>query len=81
MFFLCLSFVRLVDQRTSASILSQINCCIIFSTMSTATAKLLSEVEALPVEEKEEFLREITNHLPPWDSGHLAMTSLLPVML
>jgi hypothetical protein len=49
--------------------------------MSTATAKLLSEVEALLVEVKEEFLREITNHLPPWDSGHLAMTSLLPVML
>jgi hypothetical protein len=49
--------------------------------MSSATAKLLSELETLPVEEKEEFLQEIINHLPTWDSGHLAMTSLQPVML
>jgi hypothetical protein len=34
--------------------------------MSNATAKLLSGFEALPVEEKEEFLREAINHLPPW---------------
>jgi hypothetical protein len=49
--------------------------------MSTVTAKLLSEFEALPVEEKEEFLREVINHLPPWDFGHLAMTSLLPPVM
>ncbi len=40
--------------------------------MSTATAKLLSEFEALPVEEKQEFVREVINHLPPWDSGPLS---------
>jgi hypothetical protein len=40
--------------------------------MSIATAKLLSEFEALPVEEKEEFLREVIDHLPPWDSGPLS---------
>ena len=40
--------------------------------MSTATAKLLSEFEALPVEEKQEFVREVINHLPPWDSGLLS---------
>ena len=39
--------------------------------MSTATAKLLSEFEALPVQEKQEFVREVINHLPPWDSGPL----------
>ncbi len=39
--------------------------------MSTATAKLLSAFEALPVEEKQEFVREVINHLPPWDSGPL----------
>ena len=39
--------------------------------MSTATARLLSEFEALPVEEKQEFVREVINHLPPWDSGPL----------
>jgi hypothetical protein len=50
--------------------------------MSTATAKLLSEFEAVPVEEKEQFLREVINHLPSRDFRHLAMTSLLlPVML
>ena len=41
-------------------------------TMSTATAKLLSEFEALPVEQQQEFLREVMNHLPPWDSGPLS---------
>jgi hypothetical protein len=40
--------------------------------MSNATAKLLSEFEALPVEEKQEFVREVINHLPPWDSGLLS---------
>ena len=40
--------------------------------MSTATAKLLSEFEALRVEEKQEFVREVIRHLPPWDSGPLS---------
>ncbi|MEW6303676.1 MAG: hypothetical protein AB1705_09410 [Verrucomicrobiota bacterium] len=40
--------------------------------MSTATAKLLSEFEALPVEEKQEFVMEVIHHLPPWDSGPLS---------
>ena len=40
--------------------------------MSTATARLLSEFEALRVEEKQEFMREIVQHLPPWDSGPLS---------
>jgi hypothetical protein len=40
--------------------------------MSTATAKLLSEFEALSVEEKQEFMQEVINHLPPWDSGLLS---------
>ena len=40
--------------------------------MSTATARLLSEFEALRVEEKQEFVREIIHHLPPWDSGPLS---------
>ena len=40
--------------------------------MSTATAKLLSEFQALPVEEKQAFVREVINHLPPWDSGPLS---------
>lgn len=39
--------------------------------MSTATAKLLSEFEALRVEEKQEFVQEVIHHLPPWDSGPL----------
>ena len=33
--------------------------------------KLLSEFEALDVEEKQEFMRELIHHLPPWDSGPL----------
>ena len=40
--------------------------------MSSATAKLLSEFEALPIEEKQEFVREVINHLPPWNSGPLS---------
>ena len=40
--------------------------------MSTAAAKLLSEFEALRVEEKQEFVREVLHHLPPWDSGPLS---------
>jgi len=40
--------------------------------MSTATAKLLSEFEALRVEEKQEFVREVIQHLPLWDSGPLS---------
>jgi hypothetical protein len=39
--------------------------------MSTATAKLLSEFEALRLEEKQEFVREVIHRLPPWDSGLL----------
>jgi hypothetical protein len=39
--------------------------------MSATTAKLLSEFEALGVEEKQEFVREMIHHLPPWDSGPL----------
>jgi len=39
--------------------------------MSAAAAKLLSEFEALPVEQQQEFVREVMNHLPPWDSGPL----------
>ena len=41
-------------------------------TMSTATAKLLSEFEALPVEQQQEFVKEVINHLPPWDSAPLS---------
>jgi hypothetical protein len=40
--------------------------------MSAATAKLLSEFEALRVEEQQEFVREIIHRLPPWDSGPLS---------
>ena len=40
--------------------------------MSSATAKLLSEFETLRVEEKQEFVREVLRHLPPWDSGPLS---------
>ena len=40
--------------------------------MSSATAKLLSEFEALRVEEKQEFVGEVIHHLPPWDSGPLS---------
>ena len=39
--------------------------------MSSAAAKLLSEFEALRVEEKQEFMREVFHHMPPWDSGPL----------
>ena len=39
--------------------------------MSTATAKLLSEFESLPAEEKQEFVREVIHHLPSRDSGPL----------
>lgn len=34
-------------------------------------AKLLSEFEALDVEEKQAFVRELIHHLSPWDSGSL----------
>ena len=40
--------------------------------MSTAAAKLLSQFEALKLEEKQEFVREVMLHLPPWDSGPLS---------
>ena len=39
--------------------------------MSATTAKLLSEFEALGVEEKQEFVREMIHYMPPWDSGPL----------
>jgi hypothetical protein len=39
--------------------------------MSGATAKLLSEFQALRVEEKQEFVQELIRHLPRWDSGPL----------
>ena len=39
--------------------------------MSGATAKLLSEFQALRVEEKQEFVQELIRHLPQWDSGPL----------
>jgi hypothetical protein len=32
---------------------------------------LLAEFEALGIEEKQEFVREMVHHLPPWDSGLL----------
>jgi hypothetical protein len=40
--------------------------------MNAATAKLLSEFEALAVEEKKEFVLSVIHHLPPWDSGPLS---------
>jgi hypothetical protein len=40
--------------------------------MSVATAKLLSEFEALRLEDKQEFVREVIHRLPPWDSGPLS---------
>jgi hypothetical protein len=40
--------------------------------MSTAAAKQLSQFEALKLEEKQEFVREVMLHLPPWDSGPLS---------
>jgi hypothetical protein len=40
--------------------------------MSAATARLLSEFEALGADEKQEFVREVVHHLPPWDSGPLS---------
>ena len=43
-----------------------------FPGVSNATAKLLSEFEALRVEEKQEFVREVIHHLLPWDSGPLS---------
>ncbi len=39
--------------------------------MTAVTEKLLSEFEALAVEEKQEFVQELIHHLPPWDSGPL----------
>jgi hypothetical protein len=39
--------------------------------MSTAAARLLSEYEALNLQEKQEFVREVMLHLPPWDTGPL----------
>ena len=58
--------------RSRRPILRRVICYIILFIMSNASAKLLSEFEALPVEENQEFVREMINHLPPGDSGHLA---------
>jgi len=40
--------------------------------MSIAATKLLSEFEALRLEDKQEFVREIIHRFPPWDSGPLS---------
>jgi hypothetical protein len=40
--------------------------------MNTATVKLLSEFEALAADEKKEFVQELIDLLPPWDSGPLS---------
>lgn len=32
----------------------------------------MSEFQALGVEEKQEFVRELVHFLPPWDSGPLS---------
>jgi len=39
--------------------------------MSTETAKLLAEFEALPAPEKRLFASEVFLRLKPWDSGPL----------
>jgi hypothetical protein len=67
--------------RSRRPILRRVICYIILLIKSTATANLLSEFEALPVEENQEFVREVINHLPPRDSGHSAMTCLLPPVM
>jgi len=46
-----------------------IDCRVILFIMSTATDKLLSEFEALPVEEKQQFVQEVINHLRPGRAG------------
>jgi len=46
-----------------------IDCRVILFIMSTATDKLLSEFEALPVEEKQQFVEEVINHLRPGRAG------------
>jgi hypothetical protein len=60
------------DKGRRRSILRQLICYVILFIMSTATAKLLSEFGALPVEENQEFVLEVINHLPPRDSGALS---------
>ena len=37
--------------------------------MSTTTSKLLSEFEAMRLEDQQEFVREVIHRLPRWDSG------------
>ena len=39
--------------------------------MSTATAQLLSQFEALAGDEKQEFIRALIRRLPAWDLGRL----------
>jgi hypothetical protein len=40
--------------------------------MSIAAAKLLSEFEALRLEDKQDFVREVIHKLPRWNSGPLS---------
>ena len=39
---------------------------------SAADILAKTQFEALPVEEKQEFVQEVIQHLPPWDSGPLS---------
>jgi hypothetical protein len=39
--------------------------------MSTATANLIASFEALPVSERQEFVKELLHRLPRLDSGPL----------
>ena len=39
--------------------------------MSITAAKLLSEFEAMRLEDQQEFVREVIRRLPKWDSGPL----------
>ena len=39
--------------------------------VSTAAAKLLSQFDGLPNEDKQEFLGELIRRLPRWDAGPL----------
>jgi len=72
LFFLCLSFLWVSASTNFGIDFATSNLLHYLFIMSTATAKLLSEFEAVPVEEKEQFLREVINHLPPWDPGALS---------
>jgi hypothetical protein len=45
--------------------------CNIPSRYERCCSKIASEFEALPVEQQQEFVREVMNHLSPWNSGPL----------